>query len=317
MSDFKSYLLNTPFVKQRIARMKEASLPGLRGIPVYSMLSFLYHELFFNAPLTTRANAAAYSFFMSLFPTLIVLFSIAPYLPFNKQDIISEIGFGIREIMPNKTGESLFEVIQELLKKKRSDALSIGFIFAVYFSSSGVMTLMNGFQKTDIAFVKRTYWEQLFAAIGITLMFSFLLTLSSVLVILGTQIFGWVLKILKLSKISAAIFLGIKWIIVVGALYLAIAILYRFGISTRRKVPYFSLGANVATVLSLLTSLAFSFYVDNFGNYNKIYGSFVGGIVLLIWLQYNAMILIIGFELNAAIEIFYKEKPVELAGKIV
>ena len=301
-----------PYVQQRIVWLKQASLPGLRGVPVYNILSFLYHELFLNAPLTTRANAAAYSFFMSLFPTLIVLFSIAPYLPFNKQDLISQIGFGIREIMPNKTGDSLFEVIQGLLKTKRSDALSVGFILAIYFSSSGVMTLMNGFQKNDIAFIKRNYWHQLFTAMGITLAFSFLITLSSILVILGTQIFGWVLKILRLSKISAAIFLGIKWIIVIGSLYLAIAILYRFGISTRRKVPYFSLGTNVATVLSLITSLAFSFYVDNFGNYNKVYGSFVGGIVLLIWLQLNAMILIIGFELNAAIEINYKDPPVEL-----
>ena len=308
MTDLKAYILNAPFVKQRIVWLKQASLPGLRGVPVYNILSFLYHELFFNAPLTTRANATAYSFFMSLFPTLIVLFSIIPYLPFNKQDLISEIGFGIREVMPNKTGESLFEVIQGLLQEKRSDVLSVGFILAIYFSSSGVMTLMNGFQKNDIAFVKRSYWEQLITAIGITMMFSFLLTLSSILVILGTQIFGWVLKIMKLSQISAVIFLGIKWIIVISALYLAIAILYRFGISTRRKVPYFSLGANVATVLSLFSSLAFSFYVDNFGNYNKVYGSFVGGIVLLIWLQLNAMILIIGFELNAAIEIFDKEK---------
>ena len=217
-----------------------------------------------------RANAIAYSFFMSLFPAFIVLFSLIPYLPFNKEDILNEIHNAIRDLMPNKTGDAFYDAIHGLVKKKRSDALSFGSILAIYFSSSGVMTLMRGFQKNDDAFEQTGYWKQLFTSIGITFMLSFLLTLSSLLVILGTQIFGWVLKILKLSKISAFIFIGLKWIIVIGSLYLGIAILYRFGIFTKRKVPFFSLGTNVAAVLSLLTSLGFSFYVDNFSNYNKV-----------------------------------------------
>ena len=219
--------------------------------------------------------------------------------------------------MPNKTGDAFYDAIHGLVKKKRSDALSFGSILAIYFSSSGVMTLMRGFQKNDDAFEQTGYWKQLFTSIGITFMLSFLLTLSSLLVILGTQIFGWVLKILKLSRISAFIFIGLKWIIVIGSLYLGIAILYRFGIFTKRKVPFFSLGTNVAAVLSLLTSLGFSFYVDNFSNYNKVYGSFVAGIVLLIWLQLNAMILIIGFELNAAIEIFDKKNLNKAAALLI
>lgn len=315
--DLNSYIANAAFVKQFIGWLKRVCIPGLRGVPLYSVLEFLYIELFFNAPLTMRANAIAYSFFMSIFPAFIVLFSVIPYLPFNKEDLLSQIHVTILEVMPNKTGDTLFEAIHGLIKTKRSDALSFGSILAIYFSSSGVMTLMNGFQKKDDAFEQRGYWQQLRTAIGITLMLSFMLTISSVLVILGTQIFGWVLKILKLSTISAFIFLAIKWLVVVGALYLGIAILYRFGISTKRKIPYYSPGANVATVLSLLTSLGFSFYVDNFSNYNKVYGSFVAGIVLLIWLQLNAMILIIGFELNAAIEIFDKKnvKPVSEVAK--
>ena len=153
-----------------------------------------------------RANAIAYSFFMSLFPAFIVLFSLIPYLPFNKEDILNEIHNAIRDLMPNKTGDAFYDAIHGLVKKKRSDALSFGSILAIYFSSSGVMTLMRGFQKNDDAFEQTGYWKQLFTSIGITFMLSFLLTLSSLLVILGTQIFGWVLKILKLSKISAFIF---------------------------------------------------------------------------------------------------------------
>jgi membrane protein len=95
----------------------------------------------------------------------------------------------------------------------------------------------------------------------------------------------------------------LKWVIVLGSIYMGIALIYRFGIPTRRQLNLFSPGALTATVLSLLSSIVFSFYVDNFGNYNKIYGSFVAGIVLLLWLQLNAIILIIGFELNAAIAV--------------
>jgi membrane protein len=298
-----TYLINLPIVSRLTDWAKATSFPGFQGVSLADVLIFLYNEVFRNPMLMTRANAIAFSFFMSFFPTFIVLFSIIPFLPINKNEILGQIQFGINEIMPNQTGDDIFRTIKAFLKTKRTDFLSIGFILAIYFSSNGLMALMKSFEKNHVVFKKRNLWEKRIRAIGMTFMLGILLFISTVLVILGNQVFGWLFKLVKLSSFTA-IFLNIlRWLIVIGSLYLGIAIIYRFGVAMRRKLHFFSPGASIATVLSLLSSIGFSFYVDNFSNYNKIYGSFVAGIVMLLWLQLNAIILIFGFELNAAIAV--------------
>ncbi len=298
-----TYITEHPIVSRVSQWAKATSLPGFQGVSLHSVIIFLYNEIFNNPMLMTRANAIAFSFFLSLFPAFIVLFSLIPFLPINKNDILNQIQFGIVEIMPNNTGEDLFKTIKAFLKTKRSDFLSIGFVLSIYFSSNGLMALMKSFEKNHIVFKKRNVWEKRIRAIGMTFMLGVLLFISTVLVILGNTLFNWLFSLVKLSS-AAAFFLDIlRWLIVIGTLYIGIAFIYRFGVSMRRKLNFFSPGASTATFLSLISSVVFSFYVDNFGNYNKIYGSFVAGIVMLLWLQLNAIILIFGFELNAAIAV--------------
>ena len=298
-----TYLNNHPIVTRLTDWAKAKSFPGFQGVSLHDVLVFLYNEVFRNPMLMTRANSIAFSFFMSFFPTFIVLFSLIPFLPINKNEVLGQIQFAINEIMPNQTGDDVFRTIKAFLKTKRTDFLSIGFVLAIYFSSNGLMALMKSFEKNHIVFRKRKIWEKRVRAIGMTFLLGILFFISTVLVILGNQLFGWLFKIVKLSAFTAVFLEILRWIIVIGSLYLGIAIIYRFGVAMRRKLHFFSPGASVATVFSLLSSIIFSFYVDNFSNYNKIYGSFVAGIVMLLWLQLNAIILIIGFELNAAIAV--------------
>lgn len=301
LNNIKAYITEAPFVIKLKTWLQSTSLPGYQGVPIYNVLYFIYKETFLNPMLMTRANAIAFSFFMSLFPAFLVIFSLIPFLPFDKGEVLKQLHDGIVEVMPNKTGEDLFNTVKSFVKTKRTDFLSIGFVLAIYFSSNGLMALMKGFEKEHNIFLKRPLWEKRLKAIGMTFLLGILLFFSTFLIILGNQLFNWLFKLLKLSGV-ATVFLGIlRWLIVVAAIYVGIAMVYKFGVAMRRKMHFFSPGSLVATILSLLSSLGFSFYVDNFGNYNKLYGSFVAGIVLLLWLQLNAIILIIGFELNAAI----------------
>lgn len=295
--------LNLPWVVNIKNYAKATSLPGFQGVSIYNVTIFLYHEIFLNPLLMTRANAIAFSFFMSLFPAFLVLFSLIPFLPFDRSELLKQIHNGILEIMPNKTGEDLYNTIKTFVRTKRTDFLSIGFVLSVYFSSNGLLALMKSFEKNHTIFQKRGFWDLQLRAITMTLLLGVLLFISTFLIILGNQLFNWVFKLIKLSA-ATAIFLDLlRWIIVTASIYIGIAIIYQFGVAMKRKINFFSPGASTATVLSLLSSVGFSFYVDTFGNYNKIYGSFVAGIVLLLWLQLNAIILIIGFELNAAIAV--------------
>ena len=96
---------------------KRVMMPFSSGISVYVFTTILYRELFLNSTFWMRANAIAYSFFLSLFPSFIIIFSLLPYLPFNKFDILSELRFGIHEIMPNKSGDDLFDTISKFFRK--------------------------------------------------------------------------------------------------------------------------------------------------------------------------------------------------------
>jgi membrane protein len=298
---------NAPPLVKVVDWSKNTSFSGFQGVTVNNVVRFLHAEVLRNPMMMTRANSIAFSFFMSLFPAFLVLFSLIPYvigvLPIEKKQMLDLIHEAISEIMPNDTGEMFYKEISKFIKTKRSDFLSIGFILSIFFSSNGLMALMSSFEKNSPAFRKRKPLEKRVRAIGMTLMLGILLIITTVLVILGNQIFSWLFKFLKLSASSAMMLIVLKWVIVLGSIYMGIALIYRFGIPTRRRLHLFSPGALTATILSLLSSIVFSFYVDNFGNYNKIYGSFVAGIVLLLWLQLNAIILIIGFELNAAIAV--------------
>jgi membrane protein len=298
---------NAPPIVRAVKWSKATTISGFQGVSVHNVIRFLYAEVLRNPLMMTRANSIAFSFFMSLFPAFLVLFSLIPYiiavLPIEKKQMLDLIHEAVSEIMPNDTGEMFYKEISKFIKTKRSDFLSIGFVLSIYFSSNGLMALMSSFEKNYAAFRPRKPLEKRLRAIVMTLMLGILLVVSTVLVILGNQIFLWLFQFLKLSTFTATMLILLKWVIVIGSIYMGIALIYRFGIPTRRKLNLFSPGALTAAILSLLSSVVFSFYVDHFGNYNKIYGSFVAGIVLLLWLQLNAIILIVGFELNAAIAV--------------
>jgi membrane protein len=297
-------IIEFPPIVRLVEWSKATSLPGFQGVSIHSVVIFLYNEIFNNPMLMTRANAIAFSFFMSLFPTMIVLLSLIPFLPFKRKSIVEQLAFAIEGIMPNQTGKELFKNIIYFLDHPRGDFLSIGFVLAIYFASNGIMSLMKNFERSHKVFRKRTLIQKRLRAVGMTFMLGLLLLVSFLLVILGNQLIHLVVVLFKLSKSTESLLLQpIRWISVLGLVYFGVAFIYRFGIAMRRKLNFFSPGASTAATLSLLSSVVFSSYVDKFGNYNKVYGSFVAGIVLLLWLQLNAIILIVGFELNAAIAV--------------
>ena len=130
---------------------KSTSLSGFQGVSLHAVVRFLYAEIFMNPLMMTRANSIAFSFFMSLFPAFLVLFSLIPFaigfLPIEKKQILDLIHDGVSEIMPNDTGEMFFKEISKFIKTKRTDFLSFGFILSIFFSSNGLMALMSSFEK--------------------------------------------------------------------------------------------------------------------------------------------------------------------------
>jgi membrane protein len=299
-----------PRLKRFLQWAKTKSLPGFFGVPIYDVAWFFYRELQ-KQDLFVRANAIAFSFFLSLFPTIIALFTLIPvfkvlfldYLPGgNNFDVLLQSE--IKKIMPGMAGDRLFFFVEDITSNPRIGLLSLGFLFAIYFGSNGMLSLMRSFDKTyPEAFKKRGSWMKRWIAIWLTVMLTSFVVVSIVLIILGQSIIQSLSDWLNLSSVTW-FFLGLlRWVVIISLYYVSITMTYRHGAALIRKFRFFTPGAALASLLSLLSSVGFSFYVDSFNNYNRFYGSIGAIVVLMLWIQMNSMWLLIGYELNASIAV--------------
>ena len=288
-----------PLIAQLLAWSKTHSLPGFFKVPVYDVAVFLWNEAQRAAPVS-RANAMAFSFFLSLFPGIIFLFTVATMMPLY-EIFQPEINAYIDAVMPTNAGKQLQETIKTLVRPN-SSLLSVGFFFAIFFSSNGMMAMMASFEKRHLsAFRKRPAWKKRLIAIGLVFQ-TFLLLLASIAVLLaGNWLIKYLVDFVGLSRFAGTMLDLFRWLVILALVYFSISLLYRYGTALHTRLRWLTPGATLATILSILSSLAFSSYVEAFDTYNKIYGSIGTIIVLMLWIQINCFVILAGFELNASI----------------
>lgn len=305
------FFLKHPLVLGIVNWAKTHSFPGFFKVPISDVAVFIYREGQ-RRDLTTRANSMAFSFFLSLFPALIMLFTLLPLFQeyllnyfLEHENFYEVLNREIQVILPGEAGKSLFEFIQDITSNPRIGLLSFGFVLALFFASNGMMTLMHSFDKSylETTFKKRGGLKKRGIAILLTLQLGLLLLISVIFIILGSLIMTMISDVVQLDFFTKYSIYLVRWLVILALFYTGISIIYRYGAGMHRKFKFFTPGATLASLLSILSSIAFSFYVDNFGSYNKFYGSIGTIIVLMIWIQLNAFILLIGFELNASIAV--------------
>lgn len=324
ITQMRDWILENPLLKAMIAWTKEHSLPGFFKIPIYDVLVFIYLESQ-RFSLTMRANSIAFNFFIALFPSILVLFTLIPYfsdliyawLP-GEEDYVNilvdelnrlipgvDIEITNQEALEGSLEDNIFaETVRDIIENPRYGLLSLGFLLAIYFASNGMLAMMQGFEKSyDRTFKKRNNIRKRSIAIALTFLLGLLLLLSVVLIILGNSIINWLDAYINFDSFVHRALLLLRWTVIILLFYTGITMIYRYGAPARRRFSFFSPGTTLATILSLLSSLLFSFYVENFSQYNRLYGSIGTVIILLLWLQINAFTLLIGFELNASIAI--------------
>ena len=310
---FKRYFTEHPVVIGLTKYARENSFIGFHGVPIYDVAVFVVNEAT-RDDLFTRANSVAFSFFLSLFPSILTLFTLTPFIldllavwfpelnNFNRT-LYEEI----KRVMPGQAGDILFGFVQDVTNSPKIGLLSFGFLLAIYFSSNGMIALMQAFEKSYVkTFRQRGFLRKRMVAAGLTFLIGLFIVASVVLVIMGDSVIGWIDYWLGLGGFSVFLINLIRWITMLALYYIIIGSLYRYGAATIKRFSYVSPGVTLATLLSLATSVAFSFYIDGFNRYDtytKFYGSIATIIIVMLWLQLNALILIIGFELNAAIAV--------------
>jgi len=198
--------------------------------------------------------------------------------------------------------ETVKETIIDIVTRPRSSLLILNFLLTLYFSTNGVNSLIQAFNNTSHDIETRSKVKQYFISVLLVLIISFLLIIAIGLISFGSGI----LHALMPDTISGSKFFiffleFLRWIVVLSVLLLAISFIYYLAPARRTDFRFISAGSMVATVLVVVTTLAFNFYVNNFSRYNALYGSIGTLMIVLVWIYINAISVIVGFELNASI----------------
>ncbi|MEI6888049.1 MAG: YihY/virulence factor BrkB family protein [Bacteroidota bacterium] len=280
---------------------KKIILPGFDGLPLYNVFGFFFKGMQ-QGYIATRASAVSFSFFLAIFPFLIFLFSIIPFIPIsNFQQVLLNI---IRDFMPDMVWASVNETITDTITRPRRGLLIFNFLMALYFSTRGMKSLIETFNNTYHEIESRSSAKQYIVALVLVVIISILL-----IVAIGLMTFGFALLKLALPDIvtSTQFFVllvqFLRWLIILALLFLAISFMYFLAPSRKDRFRFISAGSTLSTLLIVLTTQGFNFYMDNFSRYNALYGSIGTLMVILLWIYGNSFVLLIGFELNASIRV--------------
>lgn len=287
------------YIRKASQWAKASSLPGFQGVPVWEVGRLMYFELMYGS-LIIRANAMAFTFFVSLFPALIMLITLVPYIPIENFDTI--LYNYIFEFLPSNAEAWVGETINDFRRIPRGGLLSFSFVLVVYFASNGVAMMMTGFEKSfNATFKNRSFIQFRFTALWLTFLLFLMLIAAVVFLISTNYILDYLFTYVFHAQPLRPLIQVMNALITVFVFYSLLAVINEFAPAFRKKPGFLSPGTLLATIMFITTSIGFAFYVNNFGSYNKIYGSIGAVIVLMVWMELNCIILLLGFELNASI----------------
>ena len=308
MNQFLKILLKivNPFYLFLKQKAKAIYIPGFQHVNLYQVLSFLYKQLN-TLGLYDRASAISFNLIMALPAGFLFLFSIIPYFP-KAFKVKKQILSVFKDIAPNSsTYRFIMEIINDLLSQ-HVGIFSFGFLLLLFYASNAMTGIIRSFDKS-IMQNKPFFLHQRMRAIRLTIIL-ILLVFASLLVLIGqdqlTRLLREVFDIKR--KTIVPYWNSVRWAIIILLLFFGNAFIYKYAPLIKERWPLNSPGALLSTLLMLITTLGFSYWVNNFSSYSKIYGSIGTVLVVMTLIYLNSLILLIGFELNVSIEVLKKEQ---------
>jgi membrane protein len=295
----RNLLLKSKQVTSGETFLRKLVIPGFDGMPVYDVAAFFINGLQKGA-ISMRAAAFSYNFFLALFPTIIFFFTIIPYIPIaGFQDNLLAM---LQNFIPKKAFEAVEETLFDIVKRPRGGLLSLGFVMALYFSTNGIHSLIVAFNQSRHTVETRSWIKQRLIAVVLVVILSLLIIIAIVLITLGPAALDFLVKHNMLrDSFTYYLLLSGKWIISSAMLFFAFSFLYYLAPAAESRFRFFSAGSTLSTVLTILASVGFNYYVNSISQYNTLYGSIGTLIIIMVWIFFNAMIVLIGFELNVSI----------------
>ena len=294
---FKHKIFNYAWALGQKARLM--TLPFFDGEPLYDVAVFFWKGIADGA-ISTRASAIAFNFILAIFPAIIFIFTLIPYIPitnFQQQLLIL-----LQSILPHDAFVAIQGTIEDIITRPRGGLLSFGFLAAFIFATNGIVSVISAFNGTIHAIETRSWINQHFVALILAIILTLLTTISVALVTVSETVMNFLVE-KGFLQIDLTYYLlqGGKWLVICALFFFGYAFLFYLAPARKTEFRFISAGGTLATILTIFTTIGFSYYINNFGKYNTLYGSIGTLVVVMLSFYFNSLILLIGFELNVSV----------------
>ncbi|WP_167784746.1 YihY/virulence factor BrkB family protein [Ramlibacter rhizophilus] len=247
-------------------------------------------------------GAAVLGFYLTLavFPAAILTMALIPYLPIPRvDDAIMDL---LRQALPQQAAEMFTGVVEDVTQDRSGGLLSFGILGTIWATSTGMYAVMQQLNASYKVPEGRPFVKARLVAIGLSILFVVLVLLAFSMIVLGGVVQDWIGNRFGFSQALLTFFVVLRWVIIVLALFGAFVITYYYAPNTEQRLRYVLPGSVIGALVLIVASGGFAFYVQNFGNYNAVYGSIGAVIALMLWLYIAGLTILLGSEVNALLE---------------
>jgi membrane protein len=277
-------LAKIPIVNRLVKPIKKIKILGLHGLSLYDVIE-IYLIGIVKGAFTARASSISFSFFMALFPFMLFILTLIPFVPID--GFQENFLMAIQKLIPPSTGESVTGVIKDIINNRYSGLLSFGFIASIFLMTNGVNAIFSGFEYSYHIQKMRSVIRQYFMSMGIAIVLSIVLitvVAINIYFVLGVndlKAHGWINDISFVLQLGSGIFF-------VLLIFVSVSFLYKYGTVENKRASYIP-GAILTTLLAIIMFKLFAIYVLKFSTYNKLYGSIGTLLILMLYVWINSM----------------------------
>jgi membrane protein len=277
---------------------KRFTLPGLDGVSIYNVVRLLIIAID-EGVIAQRAAAISFNFFLALFPSVLVLFTLIPYVPIpNFQAELLDV---ISWALPEGTDSSVFVILNDIITRQQGDVLSLGFFLALFFATNGFKSIIVAFNSSIHINDERSFLSLQWVALVLTAIFSVMMLITVSGILFNQYVLSILIEFDIMREGLYYLILIINWLLLLGMIFFMVSFLYYFAPKSNKRFRLISAGSTISTVVIVVVVFLFDLYITNFNKYNLLYGSIGTLLIVLMWIYTNSFILLLGFEINSSI----------------
>lgn len=276
----------------------------IRGVSAKQFMRDFYREIS-DDNVFNGAAALGFYWTLAIFPAIILLMTVIPYLPIDRVDdaIMDLLG----QALPGEAYDMVAEVVDQVTSERRGGLLSFSLLATLWAASTGMYAIMQQLNITYGVKEARSVVRGYATALALIVLFGVLVIGAFSLIVLGGIMQDWIGNRFGFTDVLLTFFGVFRWVVIVLALLLGVAMIYRYGPNVEQKFKFITPGSVFSVSLLIVASLGFAFYTNNFVNYDVIYGSIGAVIILMLWLYITGLVILVGSEINVLLEHYSAE----------